>query len=138
VSRAWVHKLENRALDRLRAVLAGRVSDEGQRSEVRTQRPANPGAMARAAKMTPERRAEVARKAAQAKWARVAAGASCQSRGESHFNTYLTEDQVREIRRLYVPGKYGFRRLAHQFGVSASAISQIIKRRTWAHVDDAR
>lgn len=40
----------------------------------------------------------------------------------------LTNDQVREIRALYVPGQYGagYQALARRFGVGASTIRDVL------------
>lgn len=46
----------------------------------------------------------------------------------------LTEEQVREIRRKYVPFKYGYRKLAAEYHVSFKSIGRIITRETWKHV----
>jgi hypothetical protein len=52
--------------------------------------------------------------------------------GEDNPCAKLTYEQVREIRRLHVPGKYGYKRLAAEFGVSWEAIRNIIKGYAWA------
>lgn len=58
--------------------------------------------------------------------------------GESHGCAKLTEEQVKEIRRRYVRGcgkrKGNRQELEREFGVSRSAISDIITRKKWAHV----
>ncbi len=54
-------------------------------------------------------------------------------RGEQHSKAKMTEEGVREMRRLHRKG-FGYRRLARAFGVSMSTAQQIIRRRTWAHV----
>jgi hypothetical protein len=61
-------------------------------------------------------------------------------RGENSPQAVLTEDDVREIRRLHVPGRcraggMGCKALAKEFGVSPLAVYRVIKRRTWRHVD---
>lgn len=48
----------------------------------------------------------------------------------------LTEDQVREIRKRYVPYVVGIDQLAKEFGVSGPTIHSIIHRRKWSHLDD--
>lgn len=55
-------------------------------------------------------------------------------KGERHHNSKLTEWQVREIRSKYVPYKYTFRKLADEYRVSDEAISDIITRKRWRHV----
>lgn len=56
-------------------------------------------------------------------------------RGEAAGNALLTETQVREIRDRYVPRKVSTRMLAREFGVSQKAISGIVLRRTWQHLE---
>ncbi|MDO6415518.1 hypothetical protein Q4F19_14095 [Sphingomonas sp. BIUV-7] len=57
--------------------------------------------------------------------------------------TKLSEEQVREIRRLaeeqcpVCGSKPSLRTLGGRFGVSAPSILSIIERRTWRHVDKA-
>lgn len=55
--------------------------------------------------------------------------------GESHPNAKLTDDDVRDIRRLAASGQTQ-RRIAHTFGVNPSAVSAIVRRARWAHVHD--
>jgi hypothetical protein len=54
--------------------------------------------------------------------------------GEKNGSAKLTEDQVREIRRLCASGQYQYV-VGRMFGVSQSAVQFIVNRRTWAHVD---
>jgi len=53
--------------------------------------------------------------------------------GEKQHFAKLTEDTVREIRRLYATGKFTQQELALQFGVVRSVISDIVKRKAWRH-----
>jgi len=46
----------------------------------------------------------------------------------------LTEDDVRQIKRRYVKGQYGYKRLAKEYGVCWEAIRNIIKGYVWQHV----
>lgn len=66
-------------------------------------------------------------------------------RGEQSPVSKLTDDKVRQIRALYRPCKTGTRsanepprmgiyQLADRFGVDATLISLILKRKIWAHV----
>jgi len=55
-------------------------------------------------------------------------------RGIAHGMAKLTEDDVREIRRLYATGEFTQRELALRFGVSQMAIWEIVLRKTWKHV----
>jgi hypothetical protein len=54
--------------------------------------------------------------------------------GEKHWCSVLTEDKVREMRRLHAQG-VGRGTLAKQFGVSLSAAGQVVDRKSWKHVD---
>lgn len=55
------------------------------------------------------------------------------ARGESHGNAVFTEDQVREIRRLYGHGLTQVK-IAERFNTRQDAVSKIVRRQTWAHV----
>jgi hypothetical protein len=55
-------------------------------------------------------------------------------KGVAHYRAKLTEDNVREIRRLYATGNFTQRELALHFGVSQKAIWQIVLRTRWKHV----
>jgi plasmid maintenance system antidote protein VapI len=55
-------------------------------------------------------------------------------RGEGHFNHVLTEKEVREIRRSFVPYITTIKALAETYGVTLGAISNIVYNRTWKHV----
>lgn len=55
--------------------------------------------------------------------------------GSKHPNSKLTDDKVREIRRLHAAGGYTFAALARRYGVSLSLVSKIVKRKTWRHVE---
>jgi len=54
--------------------------------------------------------------------------------GAAHWNAKLTEDQVREIRRLYATENFTQQELALKFGVSRRMVSDIVRRKTWKHV----
>lgn len=56
--------------------------------------------------------------------------------GKLHGMAKLTEDQVREIRRRRDAGEEQSV-LAKEFGVVQSAISNIVNRKRWSHLDDA-
>lgn len=47
----------------------------------------------------------------------------------------MTPDQVREIRHLYLTGNYTQKQLGVMYGIDASAISNIIRRRNWSHIE---
>ncbi len=54
--------------------------------------------------------------------------------GENHFGAKLTDNMVREIRIRSNQGEIGTA-LAREFGVRPAAISAIIRRRSWTHVE---
>lgn len=58
------------------------------------------------------------------------------SPGERNGSAKLTEDKVREIRRLYAANAGDQYQLAEQFGVSQAAIGFIVRKKTWKHVLD--
>ncbi len=55
--------------------------------------------------------------------------------GEKNGEAKITADQVREIRRRYTPGVITLRALAGEFGIGKSEISNIVNRKSWAHVE---
>lgn len=54
-------------------------------------------------------------------------------RGERVHNTNLTADDVRQARRLKSEGRT-YPELAHQFDMSISGISKVVRGVTWGHV----
>lgn len=54
--------------------------------------------------------------------------------GESHYKTKLTDADVLEIRRRYVKGVYGFKRIAKDFGIGDPQVVKIIQRKSWKHI----
>ena len=58
------------------------------------------------------------------------------ARGESHYAAKLTDERVREIRRLwFLNQKRGTKsRLARQFNVSEALIDHVVRNKTWKHV----
>lgn len=58
------------------------------------------------------------------------------NRGEKHGSAKLTNEDVREIRRLYADGTLNQYELADQYGVAQSVISQIWTRQLWSHLKD--
>lgn len=59
-----------------------------------------------------------------------------QAKGELHSKTKLTDDNVREIHRLYSEGvKQNI--IAQKFNMSVSSIYNIVKGRRWKHIPDA-
>ena len=61
-------------------------------------------------------------------------GRGRRARGEQHGLAKLTEAQVIEIRRLNSEEWLGCSRLAIRFGVSETAILNVLAGRTWAHL----
>lgn len=55
-------------------------------------------------------------------------------KGEIHWNSYLTEDQVILIRELYSSGKYTGRSLSEIFGTGYKNISKIVRVERWIEV----
>lgn len=56
-----------------------------------------------------------------------------QAAGESHPSCRLTQDQIRDIRRLVSDGQRQ-RHVAALFGVGYKAISKIVRRQRWKHI----
>jgi len=55
--------------------------------------------------------------------------------GEANGSAKLTPEQVRDIRRRYVPRKVSLRSLAEKYHVSESLVHALVTRRLWAHLD---
>lgn len=64
-------------------------------------------------------------------------GRCARQQGEACGNAKLTEQAVLAIREEHVPRcrEYGGAALARRYGVVESVISDIIARKTWAHID---
>lgn len=58
----------------------------------------------------------------------------CLARGEQHGASKLTADDVREIRRRYVPRIVTCRMLAYEFRVDPMTVHNIVSKRYWHHV----
>lgn len=54
-------------------------------------------------------------------------------RGEDHPNAKLTNEQVREIRKLYDTG-FSNNVIARNFKISSWNVEEIGKRKTWTHI----
>jgi predicted transcriptional regulator len=54
--------------------------------------------------------------------------------GERNSMARLTDTQVREIRRRYIPGVVLQRHLAAEYGVTQMLISQIVLGKIWQHL----
>lgn len=55
-------------------------------------------------------------------------------RGEEVGNSKLTENQVIEIRKKFIPRYYSRTKLAKEYNVSEATIKDIIYNRTWKHI----
>lgn len=55
-------------------------------------------------------------------------------RGSQHHDAKVTEAQVREIRLRYALGRVTMECLAAEYGLSQTAVSQMVRRKTWRHV----
>jgi hypothetical protein len=51
--------------------------------------------------------------------------------GESNGNAKLTAEQVQEIRGLYVPRKFGYKKIAEMYGVHLSTIHSVVTGKNW-------
>lgn len=60
---------------------------------------------------------------------------SRQARGERNASSKLTEDAVREMRAAYDEGSISTVELAVQYGVSQAAAWNVVRRKSWAHVE---
>lgn len=55
-------------------------------------------------------------------------------RGEAHCQSKLTEESVKEIRKLYATGEWTQVELGRMFGVDNATISRIVRYEMWGHV----
>lgn len=58
-----------------------------------------------------------------------------QPKGEAHQNAKLTDEKVRELRKLHKEG-FGFRKLSRQFKVDYRSARSAILGITWKHVKE--
>lgn len=65
----------------------------------------------------------------------LAKGRGDDRRGERHPGHKLTADDVREIRSRYAAGGISQRRLGAEYGVGDRAVSYIVNRHTWSHLE---
>lgn len=54
--------------------------------------------------------------------------------GENNVRCKITEEKVREIRKLYATGEYSQQKLADMFGINQTNVGFIIRRVSWKHV----
>jgi len=59
---------------------------------------------------------------------------NCLRRGSDNGIALLNESQVMEIREKYKPRIYTREKLAKEYGVTVSAIKDVLSRRSWKHV----
>jgi hypothetical protein len=55
--------------------------------------------------------------------------------GSKHGMALLTEDQVREILKLYDTGTIQIKQLAERYGISKTGIYHIVHRENWKHLE---
>ena len=55
-------------------------------------------------------------------------------RGESHYRARVTEEDVREMRRLYAAGGITYRVLGERYGLTATSTCAAVRGRSWAHL----
>ena len=60
-------------------------------------------------------------------------GRSSRNVGSENPLSKLDEEQVREIRATYVPGVFGYGRLAQKYGVSIRSFARIILGQAWTN-----
>lgn len=56
------------------------------------------------------------------------------AKGEEHYQAIITPDQVLEIRKLYVPKKFGKRRIAKLLGLTVASVQHVIFGTSWKHL----
>lgn len=54
--------------------------------------------------------------------------------GESNNKSLLTESEVKEIRKMYIPHVFGSHRISKEFGVNKSTIQRVLRGETWSHI----
>ena len=57
-------------------------------------------------------------------------------RGERFWSAKLTENQVREIRKLYAQGGISQRQLANDFGIAQTTVSAVVRFVNWKNVEE--
>jgi len=55
-------------------------------------------------------------------------------KGELHHSTRMTEEKVREARRLWASGDYTISNLARKYEISHQSMTAILRGETWRHV----
>lgn len=54
--------------------------------------------------------------------------------GAKNYNSRLTEEQVKEIRKKYTPQVYTLKMLAEEYGTTLSNIERIVNYKSWKHI----
>jgi DNA invertase Pin-like site-specific DNA recombinase len=62
-------------------------------------------------------------------------GPHAMGQGSAHGRAKLTEEQVREMRAIYSTGAGTYKELAELYGLKRQIIRDIIRRKTWKHVE---
>lgn len=57
----------------------------------------------------------------------------CFNRGETHYNSVLTEKSVRDIRRRVANGE-SWMSVANSYGVCKSTVGCVVRGKSWSHV----
>jgi hypothetical protein len=70
------------------------------------------------------------------RWATRLENFSDDRRGEDHFCSKLTEEQILEIRKRYATGKYTQQRLADEYNIHQAQMWIIITFKLWAWVEE--
>lgn len=55
-------------------------------------------------------------------------------KGEKNYFHKITEEDVRNIRRLHATGKYTYRALGKMFGLYEDHVSHIVRKKAWSNV----
>jgi hypothetical protein len=58
-------------------------------------------------------------------------------KGSQTFNSKLLESDILNIKNLYISG-FSYRKIAQKYKVAKNTISNIIKNKTWTHVQDKK
>ena len=61
-------------------------------------------------------------------------GRGNKSKGSDHYFSKLTEEQVIEIRKKYIPRKYTLEKLAKEYNVTYGLIGHVVRNKAWKHV----
>ena len=64
----------------------------------------------------------------------IAKGRKAIARGENHRGAKLSESQIVQIRKDYIPHKKSCAKLALEYNVAESNMSAIVRRITWVHI----